>query len=114
MEIRRPRLRFEIGEPALIRAVQFHRIDVRDYTALIEPPPDDALSIRRKERPAVVTRGGSEPALIRTIRVHDVDVAEVSRIGFIAFPIFGGKFLERVRSTERAEDDLAPVWRGTC
>ena len=113
MEVGRPRHRFEIGQPAFIRAIQFHRVDVRDHTALIEPPPDDALSIRREEWAAVVAGRGSEPALIGAIRVHDVDVAEVSRVSLVALAIVGGEFLERIRSAERTEHDLAAVRRVT-
>src|ERR1700674_1679342 len=102
MEVRCPRHRFEIGEPVFIRTVQFHRVNVRDRTALLEPPPDDALSIRREEWAALVAGRGSEPTLARAVCIHNVDVAEISGRTWVALAILGGKFLERIRSAKPA------------
>ena len=99
MIIRRPRHRFEIGDAPLVRAVRLHGLDVGNRAVLFEMPPDDPLTVGRKEWAAIVAGRVGEAAHIRAIGIHDVNVAEPGRICFVS------------RCAARAKDSRAETRR---
>ena len=111
MKIRCPRHRAEVREPPHVRAVELHRVHVGGVALLAEAPPDDALPVRREERPAVVARCARESAHIRAVGVHQINVAEVGGVHLHALAVLGREFVQRERVAHGAERDEFAVGR---
>src|SRR5262245_38555540 len=102
MDIWRPAHRSEVRNLTDVRAVRIHREHIGDEAVGLEATPDDALSIRREERTAVVAGDIGQPLLPAAVRAHDVNLGEVTRVDLELLLLLGA---ERpvVRITHRGE-----------
>ena len=85
MKVRRPRHRVEAGDLPHVRAVDFHRVNLRHCACLVEPAPDDALAVRREKRAAVVAGRLRQARLAGTVGIHDVNFAEIRQVDLAQF-----------------------------
>ena len=92
MIVGRPGHAAKVGEAARVRAVKFHRVNVRVDSVGVEAAPNDTLAVWGEKRTAIVTPRERQPLLAGAVGVHEVDFAKVTRIGSETLPDLGRKF----------------------
>ena len=112
MKIRRPRHRVEAGDFSHVRAVKFHRVNLRNRAGLVEPAPNNALAVRREKRAAIVAGHPGKSRLLRAVGVHDVNFAKVRQVDLAQFYFLLHQVV-RVGAARGTEDNFLAVWRVT-
>ncbi len=107
MRVRGPTHRLEVGDLTLVAAVQFHRPQVRDQPCSVEATPNDSLTVRREERPAVVAVGARQTANGAPVRGHDVDLRKEGRVQFELLDLLGRRLALEDRTVRGERDPFA-------